>query len=344
MSSGIGAVGSLTAEQVQAVLLAATAAPSLHNSQPWRFRCTPHAIELFADRSRAVPVADPEHQELMLACGAALLNLRLAIRVTGVYPDVRMFPDTSEPDLLATVRPAGHRPPTPADSALAAAIPRRHTNRRPFLSSSVPVPLRNQLRRAAEAERAWLAILERPQLFRLRTLLHQAHCAQLGDTGFVAEWQHWTGRDSSTREGVPACGDGPLPEPRDQWVLRDFSAGQASAQDPGEDFGPDPLIGVLGSFQDALPAQFQAGLAMQRVLLTATATGLSASFLSPVVEVSATRRELRTLLGGGLWPQTILRIGYGPPVPATPRRPLEAVVSDETSSARLGSDQPGLPR
>jgi len=59
---------------------------------------------------------------------------------------------------------------------------------------------------------------------------------------------------------------------------------------------------------------------MQRVLLVAAIAGLSASFLSQLVEVPATRKQLRELIGGGLWPQTVLRLGYRSPVPPTPRR------------------------
>ncbi|MBB5157493.1 Acg family FMN-binding oxidoreductase [Saccharopolyspora phatthalungensis] len=333
MNPHILPIGSLTADQVRKALLAAIAAPSLCNSQPWRFHCTPSVIELHADRSRTIHAADPEHRELVLACGAALLNLRLTIRVTGVHPDVRILPDRTQPDLLATVRPAGPRPATPLDHALVAAIPRRHTNRRPFLPSPVPTPLRSQLRQAAEAERGWLAFLDQPRLAVLQNLVHRAHQAQLADEAFVAEWRQWIGRDGDTRDGVPARTSGPRPEPQDEWVLRDYSAGQAARRVAGKDFEPEPLICVLGSFQDSPAAQLQAGLAMQRVLLTATGGGLSSSFLSQVVEVPTARADLRALLGGGLWPQAVLRIGYGSPVPATPRRPLEDVVTCEPTPA-----------
>ncbi|MGW3467839.1 Acg family FMN-binding oxidoreductase [Saccharopolyspora sp. NPDC000995] len=329
MNTPIGAVGYLTADQTWAALLKATAAPSLYNSQPWRFHCTPDGIALYADRSHAVQVADPEHRELVLACGAALLNLRLAIRVLGVQPDVRVLPGHCSPDLLAIVRPVRRRPPTPTDVELAAAIPRRRTNRKPFLPDSVPPSLHGQLRQAAEVERAWLAIPERNQLPKVQALTQQAHEAQISDAKFMAELQHWTGRDSSSPDGVPARSSGPRPEPQDEWVLRDYSSGQAEARVMGKDFEPEPLICVLGSFQDGVLAQLHAGMAMQRVLLAATAAGLSSSFLSQVVEVPSTRKELRSLIGGGLWPQAVLRIGYGSPVPATPRRPLHEVVSGE---------------
>ncbi|MBB5158519.1 Acg family FMN-binding oxidoreductase [Saccharopolyspora phatthalungensis] len=337
MNLHISPIGNLTADQVRKALLAAVAAPSLCNSQPWRFHCTSRAIELHADNERRIRTADPERRELLLACGAALLNLRLAIRIAGVHPDARILPDRTHPDLLATVRPAGLRPATPLDRALAAAIPRRHTNRRPFLPEPVPTPLRNQLRQAAEGERGWLAILDGTRLADLRRLLHRAHRTQLADAGFVAEWLEWVGRAPDTSDGVPVRSSGPRPEPQDEWVLRDYGAGKAAPRVAGKDFEPEPLICVLGSFQDSVTAQLQAGVAMQRVLLTATDAGLSASFLSQVVEVPATRTELRTLLGGWVWPQTVLRFGYGSPVRATPRRPLEDVVTCEPAPAATPS-------
>jgi len=333
MDDLIRPVGILTADQVRAVLVAATAAPSLHNSQPWRFHCTPHGIELHADHHQAVPVADPDHRELTLACGAALLNLRIAIKAMGVFPDVRGQPDRGRPTLLATVRAAGRRTATPIDHALAAAIPRRHTNRRPFTDIPVSTPLRHELKLAAEVENAWLAVVEPAQLPLLRVLVRTAHHAQLADSEFMAEWAYWTGRTDHAPDGVPARSSGPRPEPQDQWTVRDFSGEQARERVPGKDFESDPLIAVIGSFHDGPAAWLQAGQAMQRVLLTATAAGLAASFVSQVVEVPATRRDLRTLIGGAVWPQTVLRIGYGSPVPATPRRDISEVVDNESVTA-----------
>jgi nitroreductase len=322
------AVGTLTSDQVRAVLSAATTAPSLHNSQPWRFRCTPSAIELYADDTQLLPVADPDRRELRIGCGAALLNLRVAITGLGVHPVIRLLPDPHRPDLLATVRPQGRRPVTPEDLTLLAAMPRRRTNRKPF--TSVPVPPRaiNNLRRAAKAEQAWLARVAPAQLPLLRSMVRQAHTVQQKDPAFRAEWAAWTGRQQGEVTGVPARSSGPRPEPQDEWVLRDFSATTAHSRLPGKDFEPNPLIVAIGSFHDLPLAQLQAGQAMQRVLLAATAEGLSASFLSQVVEVPTVRRQLRGLVGGGLWPQVVLRLGYGSVTPLTPRRPLSEVVDN----------------
>jgi nitroreductase len=294
MTTRVRAVGSLTDEQVHAVLIAATAAPSLHNSQPWRFRCTPGAIELYADTARAVSGTDPDHRDLLLACGAALLNLRLAIRALGVHPAVQLLPDPNRPDLLAIVRMQGHSPAGSVDRRLAEAIARHRTNTRPLAPTIVPVPLVNGLRQAAKSEQAWMATLAAAQLPILRTLVTQAHDTQQHDPAFVAEWSHWAGRDPDSTDGVPA-------------------------------FEPDPMIAVIGSFHDLPLAHLQAGQAMQRVLLVATIAGLSVSLLSQVVAVPATRKQLRELIGGGLWPQVVLRLGYGSPMPLTPRCDIEDI-------------------
>lgn len=326
MSATLVPVGGLSAEQVRQALQAATRAPSLHNVQPWRFRCTPSSIELHADLARELPAADPDNRELYLACGAALLNLRLTIRGFGLYPDVRLFPEHRRPELLATVRPGGRNMPTPVERRLIAAIPRRRTNRRPFVDEEFTGPERDALRRAAEAERSWLALLVPEQLPKLRQLVQQAHFLQREDPAFVAEWERWTGRPFGESDGVPLSSGGPVPEAHDEWTLRDFTAGQGQGRVKGKDFESEPLIAVIGSFHDLPMARVLAGQAMQRVLLTATDHGLSASFLSQVVEVPETRRKLRTLIGGGLWPQAVLRLGRGSPVPETPRRLLEEVV------------------
>src|SRR5689334_12253367 len=122
----------LSSRDTAEVLAAASRAPSVHNTQPWAFRITPDAIELHADPARRLPVADGQDQELRVACGAALLNLRLALQGRGIRPDVTRLPDRNRPALVAQVRPGGTAPGTPEITRLLAAVPRRQTNRRPF--------------------------------------------------------------------------------------------------------------------------------------------------------------------------------------------------------------------
>ena len=98
---------------VRALIGAAGAAPSIHNTQPWRFRVSDDLIEVHGDPDRMLWVADPRGRALHLSCGAALFNLKLAIRALGAKPLVWPLPDPEhEPTLLASVRLEEARPAT----------------------------------------------------------------------------------------------------------------------------------------------------------------------------------------------------------------------------------------
>jgi nitroreductase len=321
----------LNPEQVSAVLAAAAMAPSLHNSQPWRFAVHPDRIELRAALSARLPATDPDDRELRLGCGAALFTLRSALESQGVRPLVSIpfieWPGDDPDRPLAVVRHGGRARPRPETTALARAIPRRRTVRTPFSDVAVPSSHRARLLRAAGDERCWLHTLDLPaDRERLRSLVARAHRRQNDDPAFAAELAAWTGHDGARRDGVPLVASGPRPEPQDEWTLRDFGGGRARVRLPGKDFESSPLLAVLQSYSDGPAEQIQAGQALQRVLLTITSLGLSASLLSQPIEVAEVRGELRRLLGNRLHPQAVLRIGYGTPGRATPRRPLSDLV------------------
>ncbi|MEU4518886.1 nitroreductase family protein [Amycolatopsis sp. NPDC024027] len=321
MTPPITSIGLLDPDQVKSVLGAAVLAPSTRNTQPWRFRCTAAGIELHADPDRALPVADAGRRELLLSCGAALFNLRTAIHALGAHPATTLLPRREDPTLLAVVRPFAARKPDRRLVRLADAIPRRHTNRNPFEADVIPDTVVAELRHAAEAEQAWLPRMDANQLDRLRDLVHKSHRTQVADPAFLAEWRHWTTRPRDSRDGVPEYAADGMPSDDGDWILRDFGSPRRGLAD-----GSDPLVVVLGSFDDKQADRIRAGQAMQRVLLTATAAGFDASFLSQPVEVPAVRAELRTLLGGGLWPQVVLRFGRRTPAPWAPRRSLDEVL------------------
>lgn len=313
----------LSADDTRAVLTEAGLAPSVHNSQPWRFRIEADHIELLADPARRLPVSDPDDRELRLACGAALLNLRLALLHRGVEPQVAVHPDPRGPT-IAVIRGGGRVRIGTEEESFHRAIRHRRTNRRPFLDQPVAASERHALVKAAEVERCWLKVIDdRHQQAELHRMLLEAHRRQIENPHWVEEFTEWISRSPADREGITLASSGPDPEPQDIWVLRDFGMGHAPVRRPGKDFESEPLITVLTSYFDDPFAQVQAGQALERVLLSATALGLSASFLSQLVEVAEVRAQVRQLLGGSLFPQAVLRIGYGSPVPPVPRRAVE---------------------
>jgi hypothetical protein len=292
MTSRVIPVGHLDEDQVRSVLSAAMAAPSLRDSRPWEFRCTATTIELHANTRRLLP-GDIDCRELVLSCGAALRNLRLAIRALGVYPAVQLLPDPRRTNLLAVIRPQGHLVVRSVDRELADAIVRRRTDHGPFHPTPMPLAILAGLRQAAKTERAWLSTLTAANLSVLRGLVHQAQDTQ----------RHDPARAALLLPGHDHCYGG---------------VGEVASE---------PLFAVVGTFHDSLLARLQAGQATQRVLLTATVAGLSVSFQSQVVAVPATRKLMREQIVGGLWPQAVLRIGYGTPAPALARRDLDDMVT-----------------
>lgn len=296
----------------QAVADALAHAPSVHNTRPWRLAGDGRVVELRVDVRRRLSATDPDDRELRISCGAALLNVRLTMAVRGRRALVGLLPDPTSPGLVATLRPAEHAGPTPEETALHAAIPHRRSHRLPFADRPVSGSHRMLLRRAAETEGAWLHAVHEPgERRRLRALLTAAHRRQWADPGFRAEWERWTGRPDGEPYGVRAGAGGAPPEHNDVWMVRDFTHGAppvAGPPAPGRD--PEPLLLVIGTSTDLPTAHLRAGMALQRVLLTATALGLAASVVSAPTEVRETRAALGRMYGPGVHAQVLVRVGH----------------------------------
>jgi len=303
---------------------AAVQAPSLHNSQPWRFRLRANVVEVLSDPDRVLPASDPTGWAMRIACGAATFNMRLAFAMQGHPVDVRWQPSRTDPAVQAALTPAAPRPANPLEQKLYRAIPRRHSNRQPFWPQPVQTEARARLIEAARVESAWLELVTGTgAMAAVAEIAHAADRVLSRNPDYVAELAAWTRRDEATRDGVPGAAGGPSPEPHDLLPQRPFGD---RARAPGRDFEPEPLVAVLGTSGNLATDQLCAGHALERVLLTVTDLGLAASMLSQPIEVPAAREQLRLALGRYGTPQMVLRIGYGQPGATTQRRDLAEVI------------------
>ncbi len=316
-------------EQVRHIVAFATLAPSVHNTQPWRFVATTDGIDVWADRARLLPATDPEGRELLLSCGAAVLHAELAVRSLGRSCRTELLPTPTEPDLLARLHVGAEQEPDEAERALIAAAPNRHTDREPFDDRAVPEDLLSALQHGVSARGAWLRILEAPDdRLVAAALLARADEEQVGDAAYREELRAWV-RSTPAPDGVPAetVPEVPPSERASTYRIRDFSDTDQGGR-PREGAPVErPTVVVLGTTEDDPHAWLQAGRALAWLLLEATAGGVSASPMTQVVERPDTRAQLRSALGVVGYPQIVLRLGYGHGGHRSPRRPVDDVLS-----------------
>jgi hypothetical protein len=295
---------------VAALLGAGALAPSSYNTQPWRLRWCEGAVDVHGDLDRALPATDPDHRELRVACGAAIANVRLAVRAQDRRAHVRLLPDPDDPWFLGRVTVGAPFAATALEKDTAHAIPRRRTDHSALSARGMTARVREEIRVLAQRERSWALFVEEGAERRaLRALTVRAHAVQQHDPAFRAEWARWIGTGDDRGGGLPREALRGSARPDGRWRPRDFGA----VADPDDErvaaTADEPVLLVLATTLDQPLAHLHAGQALQHVLLLATVRGLAASFVAPPVEVTETRAELRTVLGGALWPQVVLRLG-----------------------------------
>ena len=205
----------LTPDQVAFLMATAGRAPSVHNTQPWRFRVHSRGLDVHADQGRRLRAIDPEGREMLISCGAAVYGLRLGIRQLGYQAAVELLPDPGRPGLLARVRLGRQAPLSQQEWGLLAAVPHRHTHRGPFSPEPIPAGLLPRLQHDAIAEGATLVLVDELSRSRLRDLVEAAARWQQRNPMVREELRNWTrARGSHTRDGVPASAYTARPRPR----------------------------------------------------------------------------------------------------------------------------------
>lgn len=323
-----------TTEKLKFLLNYAVFAPSSHNTQPWQFKIADDAIELYADKTRALPVADPDYRELTISCGAALFHLRIAMRHFGYGDAVEILPESDNPNLLARIRLGSKRISRLEENLLFRAIPKRCTNRLEFKDSQLPNSLMLELESACCSEGNWLQICTQriPSAKRdaVINLITEGDRIQMADPVFRQELAQWIHLGRS-HDGIPAHAQGmsqrfdPL-APLISFAIRSFDLGKSQADKDYQLAIAAPVLMSIFSNGDTPEDWIATGEALAHLLLRARVEDVWASFFNQPIQVPHLRSRLQALFPDSGYPQILLRLGYAREVQPTPRRSVDEVV------------------
>lgn len=317
-------------ESLVPLIEAAVRAPSSHNTQPWLFRIRHDAVEVLADRNRALPVNDPFDRELTISCGAALLNLRVAAAREGLACAVELCPTEGDPDLLArvVVRAGG---PDDRLANLGAAIDARQTTREAFTEEPLQGACVEELVAAAAAEGVRLRIVDEAERERVAALVARGDRLQFGDPGWRRELAGWM---RPRRKGDGLANSAFLPLTR--FVVRHFDLGDRVAIGDEARAREAPFLAAIVTERDDAETWMRAGQGLERLLLTAAARGVQAGFLNQPCQLDELRPELAHALAVRGMPQILVRLGFPrSPRKRSPRRAIEEVaLADEGARSR----------
>jgi hypothetical protein len=320
-------------QQVAFLLRFAILAPSTYNTQPWRFRVSCDGVEIFADYTRRMPVADPGGREMLMSIGAAAMNLRVAAAHFGFECEVSHNQSGASEEALATIRLTPGAPQHQVDRALVPLFPfitRRHTNRHAFLLSRIPASVLERASALADGTEAHaITSTDGERNARIADLVARGDRHLMADSAYrrnISAWLH--AHAASHVDGLPAQAfgfDGRLAAIA-PWATRVLDLGKIRAAHDKNLCLEAP--GLIALCSDDSTGHFLAvGELLERILLQLTCDGVHHSYFNMPVQVPKLRAELQRVLGVNVPPQLLLRLGYSLSEPIrTPRRPLEDVV------------------
>lgn len=315
-------------DQIHRVIGRAILAPSIHNSQPWRFHVVEGGVEVWADRRRQLRRIDPRGRQLVVSVGAAVEFTVLALRAEGFDVDCRVLPDATEPDLIARITAIRPRTVDPVTRALVHAMSRRATYREAFERRPVPEGVISAIRESAHVAGCGTLQVRDEHAPDLAVLLERAEADEVADAEYRTELEHWRTSGVAAVDGVPDSALSHQKTRASRIPLRHFDTDSLAPSEPDE--VDDPVLLLVTTTSDEPADWIQAGRALARVLLTATTLGVQSSPVTQSLDDDGYRRRTAAVAGALGHAQIMLRLGYGIASlssPTTPRRHFDDVVT-----------------
>lgn len=312
---------------LEAVVRYATLAANSHNTQPWRFKLEGQAIEIRPDFSRRTLVVDPDDHHLYVSLGCAAANLELAAAATGRPGETSL---TADGDGIRYDYLMG----APKADPLADAIPRRQSTRGEYDGRAAPAADLVELERTAAMPGVSLALItDRARVKQVRDLVLAGNEDQMNDPAFMHELKQWI---RFNPRSAMASGDGLFSAASGSPVLptglgrialdRLFSVAEENQKYARQIDSSAGVAIFLGERPDH-DHWIRVGQACQRFALAATSLGLKIAFINQPVEVARLRSDLAAIVGETRRPDVVMRFGYGPALPFSPRRPVASVIA-----------------
>jgi nitroreductase len=313
----------------------AVLAPSEHNTQPWLWRLHGDVLDLRADRTRRLPSTDAQARSVLLGCGCALHHLQVALAAAGLRAEIRRGNDGDPEHPLARVRV---HPGQEVDARTArwfAAMPTRRTDRRRFSGREIGPEVIERLADAARLYGGTVHLAVGTVREVVLEAAREADRAQRERVDYAAELQHWTHRLAGAHDGIPASSrPGTSGVAYGDMEMRWMPSGTLAHPRVGVGVRDASQLLLVAAPSDDTVSLVRAGESLSAVLLEAECLGLGVTPFAHPFEVPEVRARVSHLaVGAHRVPAIALRLGRRLPgaatIPPTPRRPLEAVLTEE---------------
>lgn len=306
----------------------ATLSANSRNTQPWRFHIGDGLIDIVPDNSRRTPAVDPNDHHLFVSLGCAAENLAIAAAATGWPGEVQTIPDG---DGARYAFASGSM----STSSLYAAITKRQSTRAEYDRRPIPVADLAFLEQATATPGVHLTLLtDRGGIDKVRDLVVAANGVQMADLAFIRElklWIRFNPRSAMTwGDGLfsAASGNPVLPNALGRLAFERFFNARTENDKYARQIDSSAGVAVFVGDRADKMHWIKVGRACQRFALAAAHLGIKIAFINQPVEVAHFRPELASLVGdASRQPDIVLRFGYGPTLPFSPRRPVEAVLA-----------------